>query len=443
MLCCVSTVYRCLKTQRQVPLIMMRSLQAYLKHYRGFAPAVWINIIGVFIATSGLVINTFFTLFLVNDRNIGLYSLGIILATGGLGAVIGSYVSGYLCDRMNPAKIAPLGLLGFALFVVFFPFTYSVILLILLNFTTNLFLAIFRPSNFMIIFANCDVADRTRVMALYRVAYNLGISFGATLGGLLASISFILLFSFSSVMSFAAIAMMLKYYPLLAKKIYHKEMCASGKSFRQLSILTDFSKNKAFLMLSLLFLLYNVIFAQVRSTYAIYLNHIYHISLRNLGLLMLINFLLIVFFEVPMMNIFKHYKLLYLCLYGTLFLGLSYFILPFGTGCLFAATSIFGWTISEILATSPFISLALQYANPQAPALYVGIFQSISSLAMILAPSLGTFIYGFHNGDLIWYGSGIITLLMMFGFYYLLKLEHASTSLAVNPSIKSSSTLTL
>jgi predicted MFS family arabinose efflux permease len=407
---------------------MKTSLQAYLNHYRGFAPAVWINIIGVFIATSGLVLNTFFTLFLVNDRGIGLHELGLILATGGLGAVVGSYLSGYLCDRINPAKIAILGLFGFALFVVFFPFTRPVVLLVLLNFTTNLFLAIFRPANFMIIFANCEEADRTRVMAFYRVAYNLGISFGATLGGLLASISFTLLFCFSSVMSVVAIFMMLKYYPLLASKVYRKEVCASGQPFKQLSILTDFSANKAFLMLCLLFLLYNIIFAQVRSTYAIYLNHVYHIGLRDLGLLMLINFLLIVFFEVPMMNVLKNYKLLHLCLYGTLLLGLSYFILPFGTGYFFAAASIFGWTTSEILATSPFLSLAFQYANPQAPAVYVGIFQSISSLAMIVAPSLGTLIYGFHNGDVIWYGSGIITLLMIFGFRYLLKHQHATTA---------------
>ena len=104
--------------------------------------------------------------------------------------------------------------------------------------------------------------------------------------------------------------------------------------------------------------------------------------------------------------------------------------MPFGKGYLLAAASILGWTLSEILATSPFLSLAFQYANPQAPAVYVGIFQSISSLAMILAPSLGTFIYAFHHGDLIWYGSGILTLLMVFGFRYLLKHEHTTAAYA-------------
>ena len=64
-------------------------------------------------------------------------------------------------------------------------------------------------------------------------------------------------------------------------------------------------------------------------------------------------------------------------MWGSLFLGLGMFILPFGNTMWFAALSVLLWSIGEILASSPFFVLAYRYAVPTSKHFYVGIFHSV------------------------------------------------------------------
>jgi predicted MFS family arabinose efflux permease len=405
----------------------MSLTKRYLKTYQNFSTATWINILAVFVMSFGLMMSSIFTLFL-NQKGIGIREIGWIIATGGLGGVIGSYLYGIVAKYSSPTRIAQLSVFLFALTMMAFPFSQHISLFFVLLFLSNFWLGFFRPANNIMLFANSSPADHLRVMALNRVAFNLGLAFATMIGTALAAINFNLFFIFSAIMSVLATILLLVYNTLLSTSEVSQN--AAETNSNELKIQAHSFSRYAFILLCLLFFGYNLIFNQLRITYSLFLTQSYFLSLHSIGLLFMLNFLLIVFVEVPLMARLKMANQLLLVMWGSIFVGLGLVILPFGGGFGVAIISVFLWSIGEILASSAFFVLASRLSNPHAKHFYMGVFHSIFSIALVLAPLAGSILYPMYHGYVLWISCGIISTLMTSGFIYLKqqqkRLQHAN-----------------
>lgn len=395
--------------------------------YSNFSAVIWLNILAVFLITCGFMMSSFFTLFL-HGRGIAINTIAYILAVGGIGAMSGSYLSGILITK-KPARrcnFIQVALLGFAAIIATFPCVHSLNLYFALNCAANFCYGLFRPINQSFLFTHAAPADHPRVMALYRVAYNLGLAVATCTGGFLAAIDFSWMFLFSSFMclSGAAVYYFSRQRLQIPPPIHY---AATKHPSAKMAPASAFSK-RAYIYLCLLFFIYNLLFFQTNSTYGLYLQQVYQLNLQQFGLLFVLNFLLIILVEVPLMARLKHSSQTYLAMYGSVFMGLGLCILPFSHSYAIAWLSVLLWSCGEILATSPFFVLALRFANPKATGLYLGIFQSILSLALIFAPIGGSILYSYQQSYFLWLICGIIPLLMIWGFLRLQSYERKPSS---------------
>lgn len=393
----------------------MSLLIRYLNTYRNFSKATWINILAVFVMSFGLMMSSIFTLFL-NHKGIGVHEIGWIIAIGGVGGILGSYLCGIIAAYISVTRIAQYSILFFALIMVSFPLARHINLFFILFFLANFCLGLFRPANNLMLFAHTPVSEHLRVMALNRVAFNLGLAFATIIGTALAAIHFSLFFIFSASTCLLAVLILFKFNSLLSTPIHHEKQNTINN---ELPIWRTFFLQQFFIILCLLFLGYNLIFNQIRSMYGLFLTQFYFLNLHTIGLLFMINFILIVFLEVPLMSKLKQVNQLTLAMCGSVLVGLGMFILPFASSLIFAIISMLLWSMGEILASSAFFVLAARFAEPRAKHFYISFFHSIFSSGLILAPLMGGFLYPLWHGYLLWIACGMITAMITVGFLYL------------------------
>jgi predicted MFS family arabinose efflux permease len=383
----------------------------YFRSYQNFSRATWLNILAVFIMSFGLMMSSIFSLFL-NQQHVTLSMISWIVAIGGGGGVLGSYLCGVVAKRVSATRIAQVALVGFTLTMLLFPWVHSITGFFILNFLSSFWSGVFRPANNIMLFTHAPVQEHSRVMALNRVAFNLGLACATTIGTWLAAIHFSLFFLFSAGMSLLSAIILFRYNKLLdvplVKSVAAKESVTP--------IRRDFGIKYSFLLLCLLFFGYNMMFNQTRMAYVLFLENSYQLSIHQIGVLFMINFILILLVEVPLMTRFTLARQSFLAMWGSLLVGLGMFVLPFGHSPAFAALSFFLWSCGEILASSAFYVLSVRLVDEQVKSFYIGLFHSVFSAALVLSPLAGGALYPLHRGFILWGSCGILATVMVYGF---------------------------
>lgn len=385
----------------------MKFLSAYLNSYRDFTLPIWLNTFAQFVNATGTVMTVFLSLYLVNVEHYSVLAMTLVLSVGGAGAIIGSFLGGRAADRFKPVRVVQVCLLLVGIENFLMPFLHSHWLILLNVFFLYLFNNGFRASNMLILFAHCKRQDRTRAMGLNRTAFNLGFSFSTVAGGILASLNFAYFFGYSGISSLIAVALLVWWQDIIGRRQSRREKTPGQNHWRLLL------NNRPYLLLLILFLGYCLTFFQIRTNYALYLTTHYGLDIRDFGYLYSLNMLAVVFLEVPLMARFKSVHPIHLITLGIAFVGIGLGMVPFGDNGWWGAASIMLWTLGEILCTSPFFVLAMRYADPSAPGFYMGLFQTIQAIALIIAPLIGGWLYGFLNGNLLWYYCGVSAVILV------------------------------
>jgi predicted MFS family arabinose efflux permease len=159
-----------------------------------------------------------------------------------------------------------------------------------------------------------------------------------------------------------------------------------------------------------------MMFNQTRMAYVLFLENSYQLSIHQIGVLFMINFILILLVEVPLMTRFTLARQSFLAMWGSLLVGLGMFVLPFGHSPAFAALSFFLWSCGEILASSAFYVLSVRLVDEQVKSFYIGLFHSVFSAALVLSPLAGGALYPLHRGFILWGSCGILATVMVYGF---------------------------
>ena len=163
-----------------------------------------------------------------------------------------------------------------------------------------------------------------------------------------------------------------------------------------------------------------LVFIQINSSYSLFLIHQYHLSAHKLSSLFLLNSLIIVIFQV---TILKHSKamnqLLLMCI-GSLIMGFGFLTLLFGNGFIAAVISLLLWTFGEMLFMPVSQTLVYQKASDNLKGYYMGIYQALFSIAVMVSPLFGSFALHINsNGILLWLSCFILCALPIVTYPYL------------------------
>ncbi len=358
----------------------------YRRAYAGLPRQVWLLALVALVNRSGTMVLPFLTLFLTTDRGFTPKLAGIIMAAFGVGSVLGTMLGGWLADRVGPARVQAASLVLTGLGFLFIKDIESALPLGFALFAIGVVGDAFRPANLALLNSICPREERTRGIALNRLAINAGVSLGPAIGGILAEVSYDWLFLIdgSTCLIASAIA-----WALFRKHRLVRVVQGDTQVKSETSPLRD-----PILRWSLLLtLVIAFVFMQLMCTVPLYYKEAYGFSESYIGFLFGMNPVLIVAFEMILVNRLKNENTLKWVGIGSLFLGVSYIMLPFGSTFLFAAGAMLILTIGEMLESPLMGGFISSRAGPNQQGRAMALYVTCFSVAMVTAPILGTLFY--------------------------------------------------
>ena len=272
----------------------------------------------------------------------------------------------------------------------------------------------FRPANATAMAQVCPTNLRPRGFALLRLAVNLGFTLGPAIGGFLANINYSYIFWVDGLTCLAA--------AIIFWLIFHRvEQRVELRKESNIELKKSPWKDKTLLnILSLSFFIGVVIF-QIFNTWPLYLREGYHLLEYQIGTLMAVNTLLIVFFEMPIIHKLEKRNPIKLMQIGSLFFFSGFALLQFGNSYSYAVFTIIIWTIGEILLLPICASFIANLALESNIGRYMGLYTFSFSFSFVIGPFMGSWIYENISSSALWSIIGIIGIFVWIRLLFLEK----------------------
>ena len=387
-------------------------LHKYLAAYKGLPKMAWLLSLAILINRSGSVVLFFLVLYLTSQLDYSISEAGRMISVYGIGALAGSYLGGWLSDRIGVIRVMVYSLILSAFGYVVLCYITNPLIITVALFIVAVVAEAFRPANSTALALVCSPENRARGFALNRMAINLGVTIGPAIGGFLAIISYRLLFWFDALTCLAAAVFLLFIFK-------NTEFAGSKKNDNiPAEIKNPWQDHFYLILLSLLFLT-GIIFVQLLNTWPLYLKSYYNLVEDQIGLLFAINGLLIVFFELPLIHSVERKSILKIMAIGAILFAGGFSILPLSTSYLFAAMSVIIWTFGEMLVFPLVAGFIANRAVDSNRGRYMGMFSLTFSLAFVIGPTLGSWIYDSYGPEYLWISSGVLGFFIMFGLFIL------------------------
>ena len=421
--------------------VISKILQTYRTAYAGLPREVWLISAALLINRFGTMVLPFLMLYLTRELEFGETSAGSLLSVYGFGAIIGTYFGGRLTDRVGAIRLQILLLFGSVPMFLALPFCSSWTSIAACLFALSVFSEGVRPANSTAVAQMAPEGLQTRAFALQRMALNLGFSFGPVIGGLLTTISFFWLFVVDAGTTFlCAVALILffgfgrnlpTFTPLEEEAVSSIAPVSKGivEPTEEASPFDSPWRDRRYLSFLGLLLIGSIIFFQFQSTYPLYLQDHYGLSELGIGLIFSVNTLVIILFEMVLVEYVRRWRLLVLVGWGCFFSCLGFGILPYGDTVLFCVFSMLLLSLGEMLSMPLSSGWVAQRSRNSDQGWYMGLYSMNYSVAFLIAPALGGAIYeidsfqlfsiDWSGPELIWNTSILVGILVLLGFCWL------------------------
>jgi len=391
-----------------------RLVGLYREAYSGVPRGAWILAAADFINRCGFMVLVFLNIYLTKRLGFSLLQAGRILSAFGLGSVAGGYLGGALVDRVGIRRVMLGSLVGSGLLLIGTGYLSGYGPLLASLFFYGVVSAAIFPAGDTAMSRFCFGEMRSRGFALRRLASNLGITFGPVIGGYLILLDYRWLFwvdGLTTLASAAVLGLFLRDLP---------EAATPARADRSPKPVRTPWRDRPFLLFMGCFFLLMTVFSQLFSTFNLYLNLNYGLRENRIGPLWAVNTVLIVAVEMVLIHALRRRSPMKIVSLGACFIALGFAILPLGRSFGFAALTVVVWTMGEIL-TMPLAATVVAGRAGAASGRYMGVLSLVFSLAMLVAPFVGNWLYGAIGGDALWPVMGGAGLVAASGLYALRK----------------------
>lgn len=387
-------------------------IKNYIRAYSGLPKAVWFLSFVVLINRSGSIVFFFMTLYLTTQKDYTVAKAGQMISVYGLGALFGALLGGWLADKIGSTKVQLFSLILSGAGYLILGYADHPAKIALLLFLIAVVSEAFRPANAAAIAENTSPEIRARAYALNRLAVNVGVTIGPAVGGFLATISYIYLFWIDGLTCLSASLLLWYFFDKLKRVNSTDSKEEKGSIFSPL-------KDKIYLLTLLLLLFMGFSFVQTFNTWPLYLKSFYGLLEDKIGLLLALNAMMVAFIEMPLIHNLERFNVIKIMGLGGFLLLFGFALLPFGNSLLYAAFTVIVWTSGEMLVFPFMAGFVSNRANDRNRGKYMGMFTFNFALALVISPALGTWIYDSFDPVFLWYGIGILGVVIWFGFVLL------------------------
>jgi predicted MFS family arabinose efflux permease len=395
-----------------VPLIMMMRgvVDLYRRAYAGLPRKAWILFVVLLINASGTMVIFFLTLYLTRKLGFTLLQAGQAMSAYGLGSLAGSYLGGWLSDRIGSTNVQKFSLLFQGVLYIGLSAVSTPYAVFGLAFVLAVAVGAIHPANGTSMSRLCPPELMAKGFALNRLANNLGVTIGPVAGGFLALVDYRLLFWVDGATCLAAALVFTLIWKHPERDL--RAAAAPQPTAHRRSPWRDIP----FLALMVIIAGWCALFVQLLTTFPIFARTIYGFPENRIGQLLMINTLLIVLFEMLIMEAIKKFPMTRFIGYSFILTGTGLALLPLGRGFLFAALAMAILTFGEMLSMPLMGALIAGRSGPENRGSYMGMFSFAFSFSMVLAPAAGTAVYDRFGPNALWFGCGAAGLLLFAAF---------------------------
>ncbi|MGH3081935.1 MAG: MDR family MFS transporter [Gaiellaceae bacterium] len=367
---------------------------------RSLPRPVWILCAGTFVNRFGTFVAVFLVLYL-RDRGYSIAESGLVVSCYGIGNVVAAGLGGWVADRFGRRNALALSMFSSAATLLLLSQATALPLIIVLTTLAGLTGEMYRPAAAALLTDLTPPGERIPAFALNRLAINAGFAAGPAVAGLLAENSFLLLFIGDALTSAA--------FGVLSLVALPEGVRVRRGAERRGEAIRAIFHDRMFLLFLISSILGAFVYFQAQTTFPLHVEAS-GLSAADYGLLISLNGLAIVLFELPLVSITQRFPYRPVLVVGSLLVGLGFALNAFANDLPELGFTVLVWTLGEIIYAPVAAAYVADLAPEHLRGRYQGAWGLTWGLAFVLAPGLGAAIYAW-NPDGLWFTCGLLGLL--------------------------------
>lgn len=381
------------------------------RHVRGiyeeYPSQFWLLIGASFIdGVGGAMLFPFFTLYVTAKFGLGMTQVGLIFGIFSIASVFGSTFGGALSDQMGRKGMVIFGLVASALSSL----VMGVADLLGFFLGAALFAGLFAnaggPARQAMIADLLPDEKRAQGFGVFRVAHNLAVVIGPAIGGLLAAVSYLILFVGDAVTSIITALIVASF--LRETKPELEEGQVQPTTVQSLRGYGRVLKDARFLTFMLASMLMVLVYVQMNGTLAVYLRDSHGVAEQRFGAILSLNAAMVVLFQFAITRRVEGLPPFLVVAAGTLLYAIGFSMYGFvGTYALFLLAMVV-ITIGEMLVAPVSQALVASLAPPDMRGRYMAAFGFTWIIPSALGITLAGLIMDNYNPDWVWFAAGIV-----------------------------------
>ncbi|MFN0255432.1 MDR family MFS transporter [Pedobacter ureilyticus] len=391
-------------------------LNAYKTSFSGLSRQTWILSIVILINRCGFMAVPFMGLYVTQALHRPESDAGIIISLFGVGSILDAAAGGKLTDVFGyrPVQILAslIGGLFFLLFAMVEDFTWLCVLAVVISF----FSEAFRPANYAAIASYAAEGTETRSYSLNRLANNIGWAFGISMGGIIASYNYKLLFIVDG--SVSVLVAVVIFFLLPAKQVQRK----TAHEKKEMNVRKPWNDIPYVKFLILCAMFTTCAFLTFRVVPVFY-KEVWHIDEALIGIILGINGVVIALVEMVMITKIENKRspIFYIVL-GVIIVCFSFAVLmlPKSFPITLAIISILLFTFGEMLSLPFFNTFVVKRSNEYNRGTYAAGYTLSWSVAQVIGPTSGFYIAEKFGYNVLWIA---ITALLLVCAYFFSRLK--------------------
>lgn len=395
---------------------MLKNLR---KTYTDFPPLFWVVVLTLFIDSIGSsLLYPFFSLYITGKFGVGMTQAGILLGMSSLFGLVGSVIGGALTDKFGRRQLILFGLAFSALSSLLFGFASDIRFLYGIIVVVGLLSRISAPAQDAMMADILPENKRQEGFGITRVAFNFSWIFGAALGGLIASHSFLALFIIDAVLSSIVALILFRYLPETkpaSQHIEHKQESFLNTVSGYRIVLRDL----AYMSFTLAGMIVLLVYQQQNSSFPVFLRDARNINTDLYGMMISIAGLQVVLFQFSVSRVIRKYPPFLMMALASIFFMAGFGMIGFVRGVAFFLLAIVVITVGEMIMFPTNKTLAVGFAPADMRGRYMAIYDLGWTIPATIGPAAAGLILDNYNPSYLWYIGATLCAFAAICFYAL------------------------
>jgi MFS family permease len=398
--------------------------------FREYPTKFWALVAATFIdRLGGTLIFPFFSLYITHRFNVGMTEAGVLFAIFAVSGFVGNMIGGALADKIGRRAILIFGLVFSALSSVAMGLVDNLPAFYALAAFVGILSDVAGPARGAMVADLLPEHQRADGFGVMRVAANISWVIGPTVGGFLATKSYLILFILDAVTSLITAGIVYSRIPETKPQLSDAETPPS--MLKTIAGYSAVAKDRLYLAFVLVSMLMTLAYQQLYSTLSVYMRDVHGLQAQAYGSLMSINAAVVVLLQFWITRRTNTRPPLLMMALGTSLYMIGFLMYGFVATYLLFALAMLIITFGEMIV----VPVGQAIATQMAPIDMRGRYLAFYGLSWMFPSSVGPWAAGLimdnFNPDWVWYAAGIFSAIAVISFWLLHR--RAGKRLAVSP----------